>query len=239
MHLPPRVLAQVPGAPRDGPRRAWCIWPHAGQACRCNPKGGRGCNLLICMEAPSARQVCRFPGNFLHGVLSGEGSTEAPPVERHTLILNLWRRRPQGLPSLPTVLMPRTTTPTSPLPAATRPAIDAHLHGTARVRAWRLAESRAWPKQRLLLGSYEETQSVSLRLPRCAYGGVQLESFLAVLEAREVDVAAGAKQGGGQRTQGGAHEGFGAGEAHLRPSGPGQLVDVPAVSQDTCEQRSP
>jgi len=86
---------------------------------------------------------------------SGSGSSsgsEAP--QRHTLILNLWRRRPQGLPRLPAVLMPRATTPMPPLPAATRPAIgDARSCGAApRVRAWRLAESRAWPEQRLLLG---------------------------------------------------------------------------------------
>jgi len=50
--------------------------------------------------------------------------------------------------------MPRATTPMPPLPAATRPAIgDARSCGAApRVRAWRLAESRAWPEQRLLLG---------------------------------------------------------------------------------------
>ena len=83
---------------------------------------------------------------------SGSRSNEAP--QRHTLILNLWRRRPQGLPRLPAVLMPRATTPMPPLPAATRPAIrDARSCGAApRVRAWRLAESRAWPEQRLLLG---------------------------------------------------------------------------------------
>ena len=28
------TAAQVPGAPRNGPRRAWRIWPHAGQARR-------------------------------------------------------------------------------------------------------------------------------------------------------------------------------------------------------------
>jgi hypothetical protein len=28
------AAAQVPGAPRNGPRRAWRIWPHAGQARR-------------------------------------------------------------------------------------------------------------------------------------------------------------------------------------------------------------
>ena len=192
--------------------------------------------------------MCRFPGNFLHGVLGGEGgeggsssiSTEAP--QRHTLILNLWRRRPQGLPQLPAVLMPRATTPTPPLPAATRPAIDdARTHGAApRVRAWRLAESRAWPEQRLLLGTYEETQSVALRLPPRAYGGVQLESFLAVLDVMPVlDTATGGgqggEQGGGQGAQGGASDGYGAGEAKLRPSGPGQLVDAPAVSRGTCQ----
>ena len=83
---------------------------------------------------------------------SSGSSNEAP--QRHTLILNLWRRRPQGLPRLPAVIMPRATTPMPPLPAATRPAIgDARSCGAApRVRAWRLAESRAWPEQRLLLG---------------------------------------------------------------------------------------
>ena len=195
--------------------------------------------------------MCRFPGNFLHGVLGGEGgeggegassttTTEAP--QRHTLILNLWRRRPQGLPQLPAVLMPRATTPTPPLPAATRPAIDdARTHGAApRVRAWRLAESRAWPEQRLLLGTYEETQSVALRLPPRAYGGVQLESFLAVLDVMPVlDTATGGgqggEQGGGRGAQGGASDGYGAGEAKLRPSGPGQLVDAPAVSRETYQ----
>ena len=30
------TATQVPGAPRNGPRRAWRIWPHAGQVRRCN-----------------------------------------------------------------------------------------------------------------------------------------------------------------------------------------------------------
>ena len=39
----------------------------------------------------------------------------------------------------------------------------------------------------------------------------------------------GGGQGGEQGAQGGAGDGYGAGEAKLRPSGPGQLVDAPAV----------
>ena len=64
---------------------------------------------------------------------------------------------------------------------------------------------------------------MALRLPPRAYGGVQLESFLAVLDVLPV-LDAGASGG-----QGGASDGYGAGEAKLRPSGPGQLVDAPAV----------
>ena len=71
---------------------------------------------------------------------------------------------------------------------------------------------------------------MALRLPPRAYGGVQLESFLAVLDVLPVlDAGAGGGQGGEQGAQGGAGDGYGAGEAKLRPSGPGQLVDAPAV----------
>ena len=71
---------------------------------------------------------------------------------------------------------------------------------------------------------------MALRLPPRAYGGVQLESFLAVLDVLPVlDAGAGGGQGGEQGAQGGASDGYGAGEAKLRPSGPGQLVDAPAV----------
>ena len=189
---PTVVLRQVPRAPRNGPRRCWCVWPHAGQ-------------------------VSKFQGNYLHGVLSGDAA--AP--ERHTLILNFWRRRPQGLPRLPSVLLPRRATPVGPLPAPTRPAPEADA---PRVRAWRLQEAQEWPLQRLLLGSYDETRSVALRLPPGDYAGLQLESFLALLQTDE----AAEPDGETERARLVA-DGYGAGEASLRPSGPGQLVDVPAV----------
>ena len=181
----------------------------------------------------------------------------AEASERHTLILNLWGRRPQDLPRLPAVLMPRAAPPARPLPAASRPAIGAR--GAARLRAWRLAETRVWPVQRLLLGTYQETQSLALRLPPREYGGVQLESFIAVLETRKISTPPGGDQGGGQGSgqggsqggrqeggreggqgggQGGGYDGYGAGEAKLRPSGPGQLVDAPAVSRDSSELRN-
>jgi hypothetical protein len=44
-----------------------------------------------------------------------------------------------------------------------------------------------------------------------------------------LDAGASGGQGGGQGAQGGASDGYGAGEARLRPSGPGQLVDAPAA----------
>ena len=69
---------------------------------------------------------------------------------------------------------------------------------------------------------------MALRLPPRAYGGVQLESFLAVLDVLPVLDASGGQRGE-HGAQGGASDGYGAGEAKLRPSGPGQLVDAPAV----------
>ena len=188
---PTLVLRQTPHSPRRGPRRCWCIWPHAGQA-------------------------CRFPGNYLHGVLGGDDSAAAP---RHTLILNFWRRRPQGLHRLPAVLLPRVVASTADdaLPmAGARPA-PARCTDAPRTRAWSLAEARDWPPQRLLLGTYQETQSVSLRLPPRDYAGVQLESFIAELHAHEVAPPEDEPQAGA------------AYPASLRPSGPGQLVDEPAV----------
>lgn len=185
---PTLVLRQQPRAPREGPRRCWCIWPHAGM-------------------------VCRFPGDYLHGVL-GDPDVQDAGSSRHTLILNFWRRRPRGLPRLPAVLMPREDPDRPPQPAAsTRPPPT----GPLRVRQWRLGESEAWPCRQLLIGTYDETQSLTLRLPPSQYSGKQLEAFLTVV--RTSDAHSGAPPAAGH-----AH-----GKSSLRPSGPGQLVDAPAL----------
>tara|TARA_B110001452_G_scaffold162334_1_gene135119 strand:+ start:1497 stop:2450 length:954 start_codon:yes stop_codon:yes gene_type:complete len=185
---PTLVLRQQLRAPREGPRRCWCVWPHAGM-------------------------VCKFSGDYMHGVL-GDPDGQDSGSSRHTLLLNFWRRRPRGLSRLPAVLMPREDPDRAPQPAATtRPPPT----GPLRIRQWRLGESEAWPCRQLLLGTYDETQSLTLRLPPSRYSGKQLEAFLTVV--RTSDTHHGAAPSAGH-----AH-----GKSSLRPTGPGQLVDAPAL----------
>jgi hypothetical protein len=65
--------------------RVWLVWPHCGQ-------------------------VAVFPGDMLHGVMPLPIPITMPatqmPTLRQTVLINLWAKRPQGLPLMPPELAP-------------------------------------------------------------------------------------------------------------------------------------
>lgn len=140
---PTLVLEHKPGDVWRSTVRCHACWPHAGQ-------------ILV------------FGGDLLHGTV-GERScaelTKSPPVERVTIILNLWRRPPLGVAAVrePEAPAPNCNVCCKDDSACAMPDVDQKRTGEAHV-----GEHEAWSWRKLIVGMYNRTTTISLCMPPLA-----------------------------------------------------------------------
>ena len=127
---------------------------------------------------PHPGQIAAFRGNLLHAVL---GLPPQAPEQtnqgcRMTVIFNYWGKRPVDLPPLPAVLIP-------PLPQIeTDQEVELPVH---RTKTWSALEVARWPIKTLLLGQFDRSEQVELRLPEVVYRGYHMEAFDAASDQNE------------------------------------------------------
>ena len=153
--------------------RVWLVWPHCGQ-------------------------IAVFPGDMLHGVMPLPSTMPATqmPTLRQTVLINLWAKRPQGLPLMPPELAPCLAMNEADLraaeamaeaisaaggesaPAAPGTMRQAPRAGCVRHKSWLDSESRTWNATEVRQGMFFGQFNWWMPLPSIVYRGHQMEEFV-------------------------------------------------------------
>ena len=113
---------------------------------------------------PRAGQLMAFPGDWLHGVVPADGASATE--ERVTVVLNLWARKPLGVPALRARDVPKAS---EAPPRARSPP---------RERDWAEADD-AWRWRSLSVGMRDRTSTAELLMPPLVSSGAAMERFTA------------------------------------------------------------